>query len=433
MAVEESSRPHVVIVGGGFGGMHAARTLRRAPVDITVLDRTNHHLFQPLLYQVATAMLNPSDITVPIRWLLRKQRNTTVLLSEVTAIVPHERRIVLDGGVADITYDYLVLATGARHSYFGNDQWERVAPGLKSLEDALEIRRRFLLSFEIAERVESESDREALQTFVVVGAGPTGVELAGILPSIAGEAFREDFRRFDTKNARVLLLEGGPRVLPTFPESLAARAGRALRDLGVEVRTGALVTSIENDAVYVGEERIPTRNVYWAAGNAASPVARTLGVELDRAGRVVVEPDLSVPGFPEIFVVGDLAAAAQADGRLVPGVAPAAMQGGRAAGENIKNRLAGRTTKAFKYRNKGDLATIGRHKAIAKLGPLQLSGTLAWLIWLFVHIMYLVGFRNRASVLFQWAYAYFTFQRGVRLLTGTIETQVRLDHDRLMN
>ena len=425
-------RPHVVIVGGGFGGMHAARALKRAPVDVTVLDRTNHHLFQPLLYQVATAMLNPSDITVPIRWLLRKQRNTTVLLSEVTAVVPDERRIILDGGIDDLTYDYLVLATGARHSYFGNDQWERAAPGLKNLEDALEIRRRFVLSFEIAERTEPGAEREALQTFVVVGAGPTGVELAGILPSIAGEAFREDFRRIDTKNARVLLLEGGPRVLPTFPEALARKAERALQDLGVEVRTGALVTRIENDAVFVGDERIPTRNVYWAAGNAASPVARSLGVELDRAGRVKVEPDLSVPGYPEVFVVGDLATVAQADGSPVPGVAPAAMQEGRATAENIRRKLAGESTRPFRYRNKGDLATIGRHKAIAKLGPLQLSGTVAWFIWLFVHIMYLVGFRNRVSVLFQWAYAYFTFQRGVRLLTGTIETQVRLDHDRLV-
>lgn len=422
---ESSGRPHVVIIGGGFAGIHAARGLRSAPVDITLIDRANHHLFQPLLYQVATAMLAPSDISVPIRWILRKQRNVTVLLAEADRIDPDERRIVLDGGSAELYYDYLIVATGARHSYFGNDEWESFAPGLKSLEDALEIRRRFLLSFELAEKCATAEEMHDLQTFVVIGAGPTGVELAGMLPSVAGEAIRSDFRRIDTRNTRVLLLEGGPRVLPTFPEELASRALRDLQQLGVDVRTNSLVTRVEQDAVYVGEERIPTRNVFWAAGNAASPLARTLGVELDRAGRVLVNSDLTVPEHPEVFVVGDLAFVKQENGSVVPGVAPAAMQQGDAVADNLRRILAGKPTVPFRYRNKGDLATIGRHRAVAKLGSLRLTGTLAWLIWLFVHIMYLVGFRNRATVLVQWAYAYFTYGRGVRLITGTVGTHIR--------
>ncbi len=420
-----SRRPHVVIIGGGFAGLHAARGLRRAPVDITLVDRTNHHLFQPLLYQVATAMLAPSDITIPIRYLMRRQKNTRVLMAQADRVIPEERKVILSDGSMELSYDYLILATGARHSYFGNDHWEQNAPGLKSLEDALEIRRRFLLAFEQAETCATDEEMHALQTFVVVGGGPTGVELAGMLPSVARDAIRDDFRRIDTRNTRVILLEGGPRVLPTFPEDLSRRAEEALRKLGAEVRTGALVTRIEPDAVYIGEERIPTRNVYWAAGNAASPLARSLGVELDRAGRVVVNPDLSVPGYPETFVVGDLSAARTAEGAFVPGVAPAAMQGGAAVARSIRRLLEGRPTEPFRYRNKGDLATIGRHKAVAKLGAFQFSGYLAWVIWLFVHLMYLVGFRNRLSVLVQWAYAYFTYERGVRLITGAVGTHVR--------
>ena len=421
------SRPHVVIVGGGFGGLHAARRLRKAPVDVTVVDRTNHHLFQPLLYQVATATLTPSDIAVPIRWLLRRQARTQVLLGEVQEVDVERRVVRLDGGAHELSYDYLVVATGARHSYFGHDDWEMLAPGLKSLEDALEIRRRFLLSFELAEKSDDAEERRALQTFVVVGAGPTGVELSGILPTIAREAFREDFRRIDTRDTRVVLLEGGPRVLAAFPPELSERALRDLDKLRVEVRLNSAVTRIEPDAVYVGEERIPTRNVFWAAGNAASPLVRSLGAETDRAGRAIVGPDLSLPGHPEVFVIGDAAAAKQADGTPVPGVAPAAMQMGRATGDNIRRAVAGEPREPFRYVNKGDLATIGRHKAVARFGGVRLGGTLAWLMWLFVHLLYLVGFRNRVSVLMSWAYSYFTYERGVRLITGLEGSHVALN------
>ena len=421
------ARPHVVIIGGGFGGLHAARRLRKVPVDVTVVDRTNHHLFQPLLYQVATATLTPSDIAVPIRWVLRRQARTQVLLGEVQEVDVERRVVRLDGGAHELSYDYLVVATGARHSYFGHDDWEMLAPGLKSLEDALEIRRRFLLSFELAEKSDDAEERRALQTFVVVGAGPTGVELSGILPTIAREAFREDFRRIDTRDTRVVLLEGGPRVLAAFPPELSERALRDLDKLRVEVRLNSAVTRIEPDAVYVGEERIPTRNVFWAAGNAASPLVRSLGAETDRAGRAIVGPDLSLPGHPEVFVIGDAAAAKQRDGTPVPGVAPAAMQMGRATGDNIRRAVAGEPREPFRYVNKGDLATIGRHKAVARFGGVRLGGTLAWLMWLFVHLLYLVGFRNRVSVLMSWAYSYFTYERGVRLITGLEGSHVALN------
>jgi NADH dehydrogenase len=406
--------PHVVILGGGFGGIRAARGLRHAPVRVTVIDRANHHVFQPLLYQVATAALAPSDIASPIRWMLRKQRNATVLLDEVRAVDADRRVVQLDSG-AEISYDYLVVATGARHSYFGHGEWEEFAPGLKSLEDALEIRRRFLLAFELAEKSDDEEERRALQTFVLVGGGPTGVELAGVMPSIAHDAMRRDFRRIDTGKTRVVLLEGGPRVLPSFPESLSTRAQKDLESLGVEVRTNALVTRVEADAVWVGDERIATRTVFWAAGNAASPVGKSLGSHHDRAGRVQVKPDLSMHDRPEVFIVGDLAIVTQ-DGKPVPAVAPAAMQMGDAAARNIRRDLRGEPRVSFRYRNKGDLATIGRHKAIADFGKFHVTGRLAWWFWLFVHIMYLVGFRNRLSVLLQWAYAYVTYQRGVRLI-----------------
>ena len=412
-------RPHVVIVGGGFAGLSAARRLRRAPVDVTVLDRTNHHLFQPLLYQVATAVLSPGDIVAPIRHLLRKQRNTTVLMAHVQEVDPERRVVVVDEERREIAYDFLILAAGARHSYFGHDEWEPYAPGLKSIDDAEEIRRRFLLAFEEAEKSEDAAEREALLTIVVVGAGPTGVELAGMLSTTAHDAMHADFRRIDTRRTRVVLLEGGPRVLPTFPEELSARAQRDLESLGVQVRTRSVVTRIEEDAVYVGEERIPTRNVFWGAGNAASPLARGLGAPLDRAGRVQVEPDLSVPGRPELFVVGDLAAVTQ-DGKPVPGVAPAATQEGGWAADNVVRTLRGEPRRPFVYRDKGDLATIGRHRAVGSFsrGRIRLTGRTAWWLWLGVHIMYLAGFRNRASVFIQWAYAYFTYGRGVRLITG---------------
>ena len=401
-------------MGGGFGGTRAARKLRTAPVRVTLIDRTNHHVFQPLLYQVATAGLAGSDIASPIRWMLRHQRNATVLMSEVSGVDAERRVVRLDEG-QEIPYDYLIAATGARHSYFGHGEWEAHAPGLKSLEDALEIRRRFLLAFELAEKADDVAERQALQTFVLVGGGPTGVELAGVMQEIA-RAMRSDFRRIDTRQTRVILLEGGPRVLPSFPESLSARAHKDLIDLGVEVRVNALVTRVEPDVVWVGEERIATRTVFWAAGNEASRVGRSLGSRHDRAGRVEVEADLSVPGRPEIFVVGDLAIVKQ-DGKQVPAVAPAAMQMGSLAARNIRHDLRGEPRVSFRYRNKGDLATIGRYKAIADFGRFHVTGRLAWWFWLFVHIMYLVGFRNRLSVLLQWAYAYFTYQRGVRLIT----------------
>jgi NADH:ubiquinone reductase (H+-translocating) len=410
----------VVIVGGGFAGLNAARRFKRASVDVTLIDRTNHHLFQPLLYQVATAMLAPSDITAPIRFVLRKQKNVTVLLGTVKDIDTDRRVVFLDEEREEIAYDFLILATGARHSYFGHDEWERIAPGLKNIEDAMELRRRFLVAFEFAERAESPDERQAYQTFVVIGGGPTGVELAGQLPSIARDALHDDFRRIDTRTSRVLLLEGGPRLLPAFPESLSEHARRDLEELGVEVRTNAVVTRVEEDAVYVGEERISARTVFWAAGNAASPLGRALGVPVDRAGRVLVERDLSVPGYPEVFVVGDLAAVTQTNGTTVPGVAPAANQMGGAAADNVLRTLRGEPRREFVYRDKGNLATIGRHKAVADFTRFRLAGRAAWWLWLLVHIMYLVGFRNRASVLLQWAYAYVTWQRGVRLITGRV-------------
>jgi len=412
-------RKHVVILGGGFGGLHAARALRGAPVDITLVDRANHHVFQPLLYQVALAQLAPSDIAAPIRWMLRRQWNCTVLLGEATAIDAERRVVVLDGGATTLAYDYLVVATGARHSYFGHDEWEAFAPGLKNVDDAEEIRRRFLLAFEEAERNPDPAEVEANTTFVIVGGGPTGVELAGMIPDVARLGMRADFRRIDTRQTRVILLEAGPRILPAYPEHLSAWAQQALEELGVVVRTGAMVTRVEGDAVYVGEERIPTHAVYWAAGNEASPIGGSLGAELDKAGRVHVSPDLSVLAHREIFVVGDLALAKLPDGSPVPAVAPAAMQMGRLAGRNIRRDLRGEPRRGFRYCNKGNLATIGRHRAIADFGRLRLTGYIAWWFWLFVHILYLVGFRNRISVLIQWAYAYITHQRGVRLITGT--------------
>jgi NADH dehydrogenase len=413
------SRPRVVIIGGGFGGLNAARALRRAPVEVTVVDRTNHHVFQPLLYQVATAALAPSDITVPIRWRLRRQRNCAVLLAEVRAVDVSRRLVVTAEGPA-IPYDYLIVAAGARHAYFGHDDWEPIAPGLKTIEDALEIRHRFLVAFEQAEMTDDRGEREALQTFVVVGGGPTGVELAGQLPAIACRAMRRDFRRIDTTETRVLLLEGGPRVLPAFPPSLSEAARRDLEELGVQVHTGAVVTRVTPAGVWVGDEHIPARTVFWAAGNRASPLGLSLGVPVDRTGRIAVEPDLSVPGRSDVFVIGDLATMTQ-DGRPVPAVAPAAMQQGRAAARNIVRTIRGEPRRAFRYWNKGDLATIGRHKAVGDFGWFRIRGRLAWWCWLLVHIMYLAGFRNRLSVLLQWAYAYLTYQRGVRLIVGKRE------------
>lgn len=411
------SRPHIVIVGGGFAGLAAARQFRGKAVDVTLIDRTNHHLFQPLLYQVATASLAPSDITVPIRWILRDERNVTVLLGTVLALDVHLKQLYLNDAVGPVRYDYLIVATGARHSYFGNDQWEAYAPGLKSLEDALEIRRRFLLAFEHAERAENPAEREALMTFVIVGGGPTGVELAGTITEIAHKAMPKDFRRIDTRRSRIILLEGGSRILPYFPESLSRRAQTDLKNIDVDVRTNSIVTNITDHGVHIGDTFIPTRNVFWAAGNQASPLAESLGVELDRVGRVLVEPDLSIPGHQEVFVVGDLAAVKRDNDMWVPGVAPAANQEGSHAATNIMRLVTGKGTLPFRYFHKGDLATIGRNRAIGVFGKFKIAGYSAWLMWLFIHILYLAGFRNRISVLVQWAYAYLTFQRGVRLIT----------------
>lgn len=415
--MNENVRPRVIVLGAGFGGLYAARALRDAPADVLVIDRTNHHVFQPLLYQVATATLAPTDIAAPIRWLLRAQQNTRVVMGDVTDIDP-ERRVVHCRGGSSYDYDFLIVAAGARHSYFGHTAWESCAPGLKSIEDAIELRRRWLLAFERAERTDDAREREANLTFVIVGGGPTGVELAGMLPTIARFALPKDFRRIDTTRARIILLEGGPRLLPTFPEELSTRAAEDLVELGVDVRTNALVTNIGCDFVEVGSERIESRTIFWAAGNAASSVAESLGGARDRMGRVIVNEDLSIPDRPEVFVVGDLAVLPSRDGRPVPGVAPAAMQSGRCAARNIVHTIRREGRERFKYRNKGDLATIGRYRAVGVLAGKNLSGWIAWWTWLLVHIMYLAGFRNRLSVLLEWGYSFFTYQRGSRLITA---------------
>ncbi len=413
-------RPHVVIVGGGFAGLSAARGLAKADVRITLIDRTNHHLFQPLLYQVAMAVLNPADISVPIRWLLREQANATVIMADVHSIDAANHTLALDGGTSTVAWDYLLLATGARHAYFGHPEWEAHAPGLKSIEDALEMRRRFLLSFEAAERASAEGQRDALLTFVIVGGGPTGVELAGMIPAVARRAMKNDFRRIDPTKSHVILLEAGPRLLPQFPEELSARAERDLRDLGVDVRTGTAVTHVDDSGVTLASgDRIYAHTVFWGAGNQASPLARQLGVPVDRAGRVIVAADLSVPGFDHVFALGDIAAVTMANGTPVPAVAPAANQMGEHVARSILNDLRGTPRLAFKYFNKGDLATIGRNRAVAAIGSLHLQGFIAWLAWAFIHILYLASFRNRLTVFVQWAYQYITYQSGVRLITGT--------------
>lgn len=413
---QASGRPRVVIIGGGFAGMSAARALRKAPVDVILIDRTNHHVFQPLLYQVATAVLAANDVTSPIRRMLRRQANTTVLLAHVHEIDVDRRVVLIDEERREIPYDYLVVAAGARHSYFGKDEWERLAPGLKTLTDAAEIRRRFLLAFELAEKEEDPDKRDALLTFVIVGGGPTGVELAGMIPAVAHDVLPREFRRVDTRRARVFLIEALPRILPTFPEDLAARAERDLLELGVDVRKETRVEALEPGLVRTDKGDIPAYAVFWAAGNVASPLGGFLKAPRDKAGRVEVLPDLSIPGHPEVFVVGDLAAVKQEDDSLVPGVAPAANQQGEHAARSIARTLRGEGREAFRYRSKGELATIGRHRAVADFGRLKLRGAIAWWFWLFVHIMYLAGFRNRLSVLIEWGYAYFTNQRGARLI-----------------
>jgi NADH dehydrogenase len=408
--------PHVAVVGGGFGGLYAARALAGRPVRVTLLDRRNHHLFQPLLYQVATAALNAADIAAPLRSVLRRADNITVFLAEVARVELAARRLVLER--EEIGYDALILATGAGHSYFGHEEWEVFAPGLKTLEDALEIRRRVLLAYEAAEREHDGAEQRALLTFVVVGGGPTGVELAGALGEISRQTIARDFRLIDPTKARIVLLEGGARVLASFPESLSRRAEDALRRIGVEVRTRAIVTRVTADAVWLGGEQIRARTVLWAAGVAAAPLTRTLGVPLDRAHRVLVEPDLSIPGHPEAFAVGDMCVFTHQTGAPLAGVAPVAIQQGRRAADNVVRRLSGQPTRPFRYRDRGSMATIGRAAAVAVVGRFKLSGLIAWLAWLLVHIMFLIGFRNRFLVLFEWAWAYVSWQRGARLITG---------------
>jgi NADH:ubiquinone reductase (H+-translocating) len=426
---------HIAILGGGFGGLYCARQLSRVPdAHITLVDRSNFHLFQPLLYQVATASLSPADIATPIRSVVRGRRNVEVWMAEARDIDVDGRRVILDDGT--LTYDYLVVATGATHAYFGHDEWAEYAPGLKTIDDALDMRRRFLLAFETAEREADEATRRRLLTFVIIGAGPTGVELAGAMAEIARQVMPRDFRFIDTTSARIVLLEGAPRVLPTYPEELSAKAQRQLVKLGVEVRTGAFVTGLGDGYVQIGEERVGAETVFWAAGVAASPLGARLGVPLDRAGRVRVEPDCSLPGRPEVFVIGDLAhmpwpeegaperpdrigaKSGQTTERTVPGVAQGAIQMGRFVARAIRADMKGRPRGRFRYRDKGSLATIGRAAAVADFGRVRLSGLPAWLVWVFVHILYLIGFRNRLLVMLQWAWAYIAFQRGIRLITG---------------
>ncbi len=416
-ARETSKLPHVLILGGGFAGLYAARHLRNAPVRVTVVDRRNHHLFQPMLYQVATAGLNPSDIASPIRSILRGSKNTEVLLAEVRDVDVDARTVRFTDGVT-ASYDYLVVATGAHHSYFGHDEWEPLAPGLKSLDDALEIRRRVLLAFEYAERETDPVRRHAYLTFVIVGGGPTGVEMAGAVAEIRRYALRRDFRHIDPGEATVMLLEGGPRLLPSYPENLSAQAKQKLRRLGVEVRTETLVTDIRPGSVNAAGWVIPTQTVIWAAGNTASPILRSLGVPLDGVGRAIVEPDCTIPGHPEVFVLGDAAAFNHQEGGTLPGICPVAIQMGEYTASVIEGDLAGRPRRAFSYWDKGQLAVIGRGQAVADIWKLHFGGFVAWMVWIFVHIFFLIGFRNRVLVLLQWAWSYVTYSRGARLITG---------------
>jgi NADH dehydrogenase len=410
--------PSVVIVGAGFGGLQAARMLSRQslPVRLTLIDRKNHHTFQPLLYQVATAGLSPGEIAAPIRWIVRDRANVEVMLGEVQDFDLMRRVVKLHD--FEVAYDYLIVAAGAGHSYFGHDEWEPLAPGLKTIEDALEIRRRVLLAFELAERQATRGEGQVRLNFVVIGGGPTGVELAGTLAEIANRALATEFRAIDPARTRIILLEGGPRVLPSYAEDLSASAQKQLEKLGVEVHASTMVTRVDPACVSTGTKRFPAAVILWAAGVAASPLGKKLAAPLDRAGRVQVEKDLSVPGHPEVFVVGDLASLKDSAGNMVPGVAPAAMQQGESAARNIERDLRGKSREDFRYIDKGSLATIGRAAAVAEFKKFCLSGYPAWLAWLFIHIFFLIGFRNRVIVLIQWAWSYFTYERGVRLITG---------------
>ena len=417
-----SAKPRVVIIGAGFGGLEAAKALRRAAADVIVIDRHNHHCFQPLLYQVATAALSPADIAWPIRHILRPQRNATVLMEEVQGIDPEKK--VLHAQYGDIAYDYLVIATGATHSYFGHDEWSKFAPGLKRIEDATRIRRGILIAFERAELTQDHDQQRRLLTFVIVGGGATGVEMAGAIADVAGQTLAADFRRIDPRSARIVLVEAGPRLLPTFPPSLSDYALRTLTRSGVEVQTNTLVTKCDANGVDLKDGRINAGTVIWAAGVTASPAVRWLNAEADRAGRVKVGPDLSVPGHPEIFVIGDTAAVADSKGQPVPGIAPAAKQMGKYVGKLISARIAGRERrKPFRYMHLGELATIGRRAAVVKFGALELKGFVGWLFWSLAHIYFLIGLRNRFVVAFNWFWDYITFQRGARLITDVPDSK----------
>ena len=408
--------PRVVIIGGGFGGLSAARALRGEPVDVTILDRRNHHVFQPLLYQVATAALSPADIAWPIRHILRPQRNATVLMEEVRGVSPQKKCVHTQFG--DIAYDYLVIATGSTHSYFGHDEWSRYAPGLKRIEDATRVRRSILIAFERAEVVPDQDEQRRLLTFVIVGGGATGVEMAGAIAEVARQTLAADFRRIDPRSAHIILIEAGPRLLPTFPLGLSEYALKTLSRVGVEVKTETLVTKCDANGVDLKDGRIDAGTVIWAAGVTASPAVRWLNAEADRAGRVKVGSDLSLSGYPEIFVVGDTAAVTDKGGQPVPGIAPAAKQMGTYVGKLISARIAGREwKKPFRYMHLGDLATIGRRAAVVKLGPLELKGFIGWVFWSIAHIYFLIGLRNRFVVAFNWFWDYLTFQRGARLIT----------------
>src|SRR5580700_9086584 len=443
MGMDGQPTPHIVIIGAGFGGLNAALKLGHLPVRITIIDRRNHHTFQPLLYQVATAGLSPGEIASPIRGIVRGRHNIEVILGEVQDF-DLDRRVVKIAG-REVPYDYLIVAAGASHAYFGHDEWEPLAPGLKTIEDALEIRRRVLLAFELAERrawsgEKHDGENHDLQNhdlqnhdvrnhdndplnFVVVSAGPTGVELAGTLAEICRHALAQDFRTIDPRRARIHLIEGGPHVLPAYPEDLSHSALEQLQRLGVEVLTSTMVTNVEPGVIYMGDKKMNAAVILWAAGVAASPLGKKLGVPIDRAGRVLVNPDLSLPNHPEVFVIGDLAALKDESGKLLPGVAPVAIQEGRYVAKLIRREIRGDKEAAprapFHYFDKGSLATIGRSAAIAQFGRIHISGFIAWLSWLFVHIFFLIGFRNRVLVFIQWAWSYFTYERSARLITGS--------------
>jgi NADH:ubiquinone reductase (H+-translocating) len=418
-----TKKPRVVIIGCGFGGLEAAKKLGDQNVSVTIIDRTNYYLFQPLLYQVATAALSPADIAAPVRGVLSKYKNIEVILAEVESVDVNARKVKMVDGELD--YDYLIIATGARHSYFGHSEWEKLAPGLKSLEDAIEIRRRILMAFEYAEKISDEAARKAAMTFVIVGGGPTGVEMAGAIAEIARYTLAKNFRHIDPSQARIILVEGESKVLASFPEDLRDKATKQLVDLGVEVRTGIHATNLSEQGLQVGNEFIPCRVKIWAAGNTASFVGHSLGVPTDRVGRVVVNDDLTIPDHPEVQVIGDLANFSHQTGEPLPGVSPVAMQQGRHAARNILTMIDGEKPRRFWYFDKGSLATIGRNKAVADLKLVHLTGLPAWLAWLFVHIIFLVGFRNRFAVLFQWAWAYFTFNKGARLITRNFQSEQR--------